>query len=619
MSQWFDQSNNANKLRQSYLKGFLDISGGGILVRSDNSLNFYKSNSGAIPEFALDATKLKVKNGTNNYSGWVNNAQSASLIAGEFVDISAQKLGYLYNLTENVQTTIDEFHAYKTAATSGISSSTVDASSVSVAADASIGGRLYVGGDINARGNLTLDKNLYVGGNVVVTGSQTVNMDFYVRGNTHLDGHLYAGKDFYLYNGNAVVNNNITASGDLYIAGQSYFTGDVSMSANLRVTDTIFCNKIVIATDLSDAGTMEIAMDVSMHSRLFLASDASLNSKLFVNGDALLNSTFRLGGDASLNSKLFVSGDASLNSSLSVGAATSLKTTLEVVGATTLKDNTTIEKDLSITQVLKLTGDASLNSKLFVSGDASLNSKLFVNGDASLNSKLFVSGDASLNSNVSARDVSAGMFQAGRLIMEDNHNGVTNMPNTIRSTAGNIVIRPKEVTDWTIIASNLQVDGSINFTGSMVRTDTIVKVTEAFDVSNAGSRTALMVSQNAPSHDIAAFDNGDSTVPTFLVGRDNCVAINKTNVTANRHFDVSGNGYFSGIFDVTGAVTFHNTLDVSANYTSTNGNLTLTNGKLTTNTLEVSTTSKFIGNVELNSHLKMDANKFIDQIGNEVW
>ena len=26
MSQWFDQSNNANKLRQSYLKGFLDIS-----------------------------------------------------------------------------------------------------------------------------------------------------------------------------------------------------------------------------------------------------------------------------------------------------------------------------------------------------------------------------------------------------------------------------------------------------------------------------------------------------------------------------------------------------------------------------------------------------------------
>ena len=344
-----------------------------------------------------------------------------------------------------------------------------------------------------------------------------------------------------------------------------------------------------------------------------------MNSKLFVNGDASLNSTFRLGGDASLNSKLFVSGDASLNSTLSVGAATSLKTTLEVVGATTLKANTTIEQDLTVQQRLFVSGDASLNAKLWVNGETTIDDKLLVASDASLNAKLFVSGDASLNSNLSARDVSAGMFQAGRLIIEDNHNGVGNMPNTIRSTEGNIVIKPNQPTDWTIITSNLKVDGSINFTGSMVRTDTIVKVTEAFDVSNAGSRTALMVSQNAPSYDIAAFDNGDGTAPTFLVGRDNCVAINKTSVTANRHLDVSGNGYLSGLFDVTGAVTFHNSLDVSANYLSTLGNITLTNGKLTTNTLEVSTTSTFVGNVQLNSHLKMDASKFIDQIGNEVW
>ena len=36
MSTWFDQSNNANKLRQSYLKGFLDISGGAVNIRADN-------------------------------------------------------------------------------------------------------------------------------------------------------------------------------------------------------------------------------------------------------------------------------------------------------------------------------------------------------------------------------------------------------------------------------------------------------------------------------------------------------------------------------------------------------------------------------------------------------
>ena len=640
MSTWFDQSNNANKLRQSYLKGFLDISGGGILVRNDNSLNFYAGNSGAVPEFALDATKIRVKNPSDNKANY-NAAPVVS--AGTAIDISAQKLGYLYNLEENVQATLNEFHDWKNASTDGISSSTVDASSVTVAADASIGGRLYVGGDITANGNLTLAKDLYVGGNVVVAGSQTVNMDFYVKGNTHLDGNLYAGSNFYLYSGSAFVNENITASGELNVVGKSYLIDDVSMSANLYVANTIYCNKIVVANDVSDNGTMEVAMDADLQSRLFVTGDVSLNSQLFVNGDASLNSTLRLGGDASLNSKLFVNGDASLNATfrlagdaslnsklfvhgdasmdaaLTVGGAASLKSTLEVTGATTLKANTTIEQDLTVQQRLFVSGDASLNAKLWVNGETTIDDKLLVANDASLNAKLFVSGDASLNSNLSARDVSAGMFQAGRLIIEDNHNGVANMPNTIRSTEGNIVIRPKELTDWTIITSNLQVDGSINFTGSMVRTDTIVKVTEAFDVSNAGTRTALMVSQNAPNQDIAAFDNGDNTPPTFLVGRDNCVAINKTSVTANRHFDVSGNGYFSGIFDVTGAVTFHNNLDVSGHYLSTNGNLTLTNGKLTTKTLEVTTTSIFNGNVEMKSHLAMDAGKFIDQVGNEAW
>ena len=239
--------------------------------------------------------------------------------------------------------------------------------------------------------------------------------------------------------------------------------------------------------------------------------------------------------------------------------------------------------------------------------------------DASLNAKLTVGDDASFNAHVSARDISAGIFQAGRLIFEDRPTGQDNMPNTIRTTAGNINIRPKLATDWTVIASNLQVDGSINFTGSMVRTDTIVKVTEAFDVSNAGTRTALMVSQNAPSQDIAAFDNGDNTTPTFLVGRDNCVAINKTSITANRHFDVSGNGYFSGLLDISGAVAFHSGLTITGDYSSTAGNLTLTNGKLTTNTLEVTTTSEFKGDVTMRSHLKMDASKFIDQMGTEGW
>jgi cytoskeletal protein CcmA (bactofilin family) len=651
MSKWFDQSNNANKLRQSYLKGFLDISGGGVLVRSDNSLNFYTTANETVPQFAMDATKIRVMNPANNQNAY----GTPGFQATGATDISAQKLAYLNTLTENVQTTLDEFHTWKNASTTGISSSTVDASNVTVAADASIGGRLYVGGDITANGNLTLAKDLYVGGNVVVAGSQTVNMDFYVKGNTHLDGNVYAGSNFYLYNGSAFVNENITASGELTVVGKSYLLGDVSMNGDLRVANTIYCNKIVVANDVSDNGTMEVAMDAEMQSRLFVLGDASLNSKLFVNGDASLNATLRLGGDASLNSKLFVNGDASLNSSLrlggdaslnsklfvagdaslnatlTLGGAAALKSTLEVTGATTLKSSVEVtgettlkakaeaQKDLKVNERLFVLGDASLNSKLFVNGETTLQSKLIAMADASLNAKLSVAGDASFNSHVYARDVSAAIFQAGRLIFEDNANGTGNMPNTIRSTEGNITIRPNSTSDWTVITSNLKVDGEINFTGSMVRTDTIVKVTEAFDVTNSGTRTALVVSQEAAGQNIAVFDNGSELTPTLVVGHDKCVSINKDITDVNRHLDVSGNGYFSGIFEVAGAVTFGNAVTVTGDYSSTAGNLTLTGGKLTTNTLEVTTTSEFKGDVTMRSHLKMDASKFIDQMGTEGW
>ena len=64
-SQWFDNSANANKLRNSYLKGFLDISGGGISIRSatgDNAgtaLNFYDDATN-VAKVRLDADKIRV-------------------------------------------------------------------------------------------------------------------------------------------------------------------------------------------------------------------------------------------------------------------------------------------------------------------------------------------------------------------------------------------------------------------------------------------------------------------------------------------------------------------------------------------------------------------------------
>ena len=43
MSKWLDFS--ANMLRQSYIKGFLDISGDALYLRNDASINFYGTSA----------------------------------------------------------------------------------------------------------------------------------------------------------------------------------------------------------------------------------------------------------------------------------------------------------------------------------------------------------------------------------------------------------------------------------------------------------------------------------------------------------------------------------------------------------------------------------------------
>ena len=268
-----------------------------------------------------------------------------------------------------------------------------------------------------------------------------------------------------------------------------------------------------------------------------------------------------------------------------------------------------------------------MNQKLHAAGAATLGSTLAVSGDASLNSKLFVSGDASLNSKLNVgQEATVGLLQTGRIIIEDNYSNNANVPNTIRTTAGNIRISPALTTDWTVITSNLQVDGSINFTGAMIRTDTIVKVTEAFDVSNSGTRTALVVSQYSPSNYIASFDRGNENDSVFTVGRDNCVGININDVSlnANWHLDVSGATRISKDLQVNGDVSFTKELSVSGNVLISK-DLTVTKKVGIAETLDVSGASVFHstveikGNVLLRSHLKMDANKFIDQVAGEAW
>jgi len=86
MSKWFDLSENANKIRQSYFKGFIDISGGGIYLRNDLSMNFYDTTNSANPKFSIKSDSMRI--------------QDAS---GQYYDISNDKLLFIKDLSVNVQ------------------------------------------------------------------------------------------------------------------------------------------------------------------------------------------------------------------------------------------------------------------------------------------------------------------------------------------------------------------------------------------------------------------------------------------------------------------------------------------------------------------------------------
>ena len=428
MSQWFEQSNNANKLRQSYLKGFLDISGGGLYMRSDNSLNFYTTADGVVPAMALDATNINVKG--KRYS---TDSQTST------IQVSNAKLAFLKDLKENAQVQLDDlFDRTKYIRTDPSGQADTIINVTKHASD-------VTKNTITVRGHLIpTDANTYDLGSVakpfnsLYLKSNTIYFDNANTSNPNSSVSFNAttgtldvsfnnktGVAIVSYNnmvGIGQVPNNREPVANLDVSGTMRITGDASLNSKLFVGgDVSLNNKLFVSGDVSLNSAMRVGGAVAMNStlavtgvatlsdNLLVVKDASLNSKLFVNGDASLNSKLFVNGDVSLNNKLKVSGDTSLNANVDINGDLVIRGNLAVYQQqNTMQINTTINnyeilstKDISLNGNLVVSKDVSMNSKLFVKGDVSMNATIRVAGDASFNSKLYVANDVSLNSKLS--------------------------------------------------------------------------------------------------------------------------------------------------------------------------------------------------------------------------
>ena len=268
MSFWLDFENTSNKFKQSYFKGFIDISGGGLNVRNDASLNIYGSSSNnPIPTFSIKSDKMYIY----------------SKDASGIVDISNDRLIYLKNVESDIQDSLTNV------------SNKISAFDSTSTLDASINNHLFVGRDAYINGRLFV--NEYSSSAVITTfNSLLVNEDMSLNGKMYVSGDASFNQRLFVSD-SIFANSDITINGKLNINTDSFYVGGTPFSISN------------IASDASINGKLNVLEDVSLNKRLFVGGDALLKNT-YVEGDLLVMSAITAIGDVSFGSRLFITPDS---------------------------------------------------------------------------------------------------------------------------------------------------------------------------------------------------------------------------------------------------------------------------------------------------------------------
>ena len=379
MSLWFDQSNNANKLRQSYLKGFLDISGGAVNIRADNSLNFYTAAEDGVSKVAVDASKFSVMG--KRYESDANESM---------IEVDRQKIAYLKDISDNVQFQLDKH----------------ENTLKYIASDASGGNHTllrFLGKDQSGFSDAYTDNVLEVNGHLVP--KEAYKWD--------LGSEAKPFRNMYLENNTIyfkVEDEAIGSQGTFTSFSFNDATGQLDLSFNNKVGSTVLAydDKVAIGYDPlnnNPNAQLDVSGDTQFQGKMHIKSgDLSLNANLHVGSNSTLKGTLNVSKASVLGSTLAVTGGATLSSILNVTKATTLKDTLTVFKASVLSSTLNVSKASTLSSTLVVTGGTTLASTLAVINDVSFNKKLYVADDVSMDTLLMIGGDVSLNSKLYVKD-----------------------------------------------------------------------------------------------------------------------------------------------------------------------------------------------------------------------
>jgi len=347
------QETDANRIKKTYVKGYMDVSGGELSVHN-TAFNVFNIDGSGV--FRMDPRKITVNDDTGqevdislSYLTFLNTLVP---VGGQAISIP-DKVKYIFTL--GTETRIGKPDASSNFRVFG---NTYIEQDLFVTGDISLNNDMDISGSLTVRTHLKLP----VGGNdqrpVTVNEAESAGYIRYNTDNSQFEG--YGPGDSW-----GSLGGVINVSQNTKIIASSPDPDSVNNELQFFTAPT----GSTLVDDTKERMRILANGDISMNARLLVASDASLNGNLYVaaktrlGNDLSLNGNFTMYGDASLNGRLMLSGDASLNGNLYVAAKT------------------------------RLGNDLSLNGNLFVyGGDASLNGRLFVANDTSLNGNLFVRG-----------------------------------------------------------------------------------------------------------------------------------------------------------------------------------------------------------------------------------
>jgi predicted acyltransferase (DUF342 family) len=585
-SSWQSAPTQANKLRTSYLKGFLDISGSdaaGLRVRNNNAIELF--NSSDAPKFQMNATEYTVPDAGN---------------AALSITVPIEKLSYLYGLNTNIQ---GKFDAISNGESVSNNLATVNAN---VSGNLEIGNQLIVGGEAEFRRNVIIGGNLNVAGNVIIDGNEYVNKSLFVKGDATIDGRLY-------------VLGDVSMSDDLYVKKKLHVGQDSVFDNNLLVSGKLTVTELIIGNNVDDASAsgFQINQKITATAGLDLTGSADLHNVLNVDGKitgtgglditgaTTMSSTLDASGKITGSSGLAITGTTDLNNALNVTGATTLSSTLgvtgkitgaaalELTGAATMHSTLGVDGKITGSAALELTGAATMHSTLGVDGKitgsdelevakaATFSDVMSVAKKATFSDKMSVAMDASFGADLQiANKLRVGNDSASVYINGPNYIGSA-FANSISVKAGDLDIAPGSANNSVHIRGGLYVDGSVNFLGDFIKTDTKVQVTDQIEVTNSGTGPALKITQTG-ANPVASFS--DSTGIAFLMDDAGKMGIGSVggnwNVVSNKptaELDVHGAAKISTTLNVTGAASLADTLAVTGASTFT-GVATFQNG-----------------------------------------